>query len=114
MVARRCEVEQVVKLTVRLPGRLHDRLKRRARQSHRSLNALIVESLWLGAVSAEPESEADVVRAVLVRSGLWAPLGPEWSDLTRGAEDLGDEELREQLEGVPPLSEVIIEDRGPR
>ena len=107
-------MDQVVKLTIRLPSRLHDRLRRQARRSHHSLNTLIVESLWRGEPPSEPSTEADAVRRVLTRSGLWAPQGPEWSDLIQGVEDISHEALRERLEGVPPLSDVIIEERGPR
>lgn len=107
-------MDEVVKMTVRLPSRLHKQLRRQARRSHRSLNSLIVEALWRGARPTETNTEADDVRQVLVQGGLWAPPGSEWSDLVRDAPDVDRRELRKQLEAVPSLSDIIIEERGPR
>jgi hypothetical protein len=109
-------MQTTVKLTVRLPARLHEQLKQRARQGDQSLNTVMVEALQEGlAHPAEyPLSEHEKFRKVLRESGMLVELGPQWS---KGLEDvplLTHEELQEKLKGVPPLSDIIIEDRGPR
>jgi hypothetical protein len=109
-------MQTTIKLTVRLPAKLHEQLKQRARQSDHSLNTIVVEALQEGlAHTVEyPLSEHEKFRKVLRESGMLVELGPQW---TKGLEDvplLTHEELQEKLKGVPPLSDIIIEDRGPR
>lgn len=103
-----------VKLTIRLPRRLHDRLRRQARRSQRSLNALIVESLSRDAAPSEPGTEADSVKRVLAASGLWAPLDSESLHPAADTEEPSRVSLRRQLQHVPPLSDVVVEGRGER
>ena len=47
---------EMVKLTVRLPKQLHQILRERAAQSARSLNRVIVDTLWRGLEREEAES----------------------------------------------------------
>lgn len=109
--------EDTVKLTVRLPAPLHRVLKERAAEYHVSLNQAVVDTLATELIvmpSAE-ETEHDKVHRVLGEAGLLADTS--WmSDLAKellnGEEPPSLEEVREWLAGVP-LSDWIIEDRGP-
>jgi hypothetical protein len=110
--------EDTVKLTVRLPVRLHQALKERAVEYHISLNQAVVNTLEseLVVVPSAEETEYDKVHRVLSEAGLLADTS--WmSDLAKellnGEEPPSLEEVREWLAGVP-LSDWIIEDRGPR
>lgn len=109
-------MRQSVKLTLRLPPLLHERLCQRAREEDQSLNKIIVEALWqdLVDVTSYPESGRERALRVIRESGLWEPLGREWQAEIEQAPKLTHAELREQLKGVPPLSKLIIEDREPR
>jgi len=51
--------EETVKLTVRLPARLHQALKERAVEYHVSLNQAVVDTLTAEFVVAPPAEEAD-------------------------------------------------------
>jgi len=109
-------MQETVKLTVRLPAKLHEQLKQRARQNDQSLNKVMVEALQEGVAHPleYPLSEHDKFRKVLRDSGMLVELGPQWF---QGLEDvplLTHEELWELTKGMSPLSETIIEDRGPR
>jgi hypothetical protein len=111
-------METTVKLTVRLPAALHTRLRRRARENDLSLNQIIVEAVQRG-LESEPAhetlSEREQVLKVLKESGLYEPLGPEWRKFMTDEPPLSHRELWEQVgELSPPLSDTIIEDRGPR
>lgn len=109
-------MQSTIKLTLRLPARLHEQLRLRARSANRSLNTVVVEAISNG-LSKEvvyPETEQERVLRVLRESGLWEPLGPPWDKYTKNAPAMTHAELREKLKGVPPLSEVIIEEREPR
>jgi HicB family len=109
-------MQATIKLTVRLPTRLHEQLKQRAHQNDQSLNTVVVETLKEG-LTHPPEytlSEHEKYQKVLRDSGMLAEMGPQWF---QGLEDvplLTHEELWELTKGLPPLSETIIEDRGPR
>jgi hypothetical protein len=109
--------EEKVKLTVRLPGHLHRALKERAAEYDVSLNQALVEALAaeLAPAPSAAETEGDRVRRALRDAGLLADTS--WmSDVAQSLLDGGEppslEEVREWLDGVP-LSEWIIEDRGP-
>ena len=109
-------MEQIVKLTVRMPTRLHELLKQRAQTEARSLNKAIIETLWQGLAetSYEQGSERQKVLRAIRESGFWEPLGPEWQEDIAKAPDISHAELRERMKGVPPLSEAIIEERDRR
>jgi NADPH-dependent ferric siderophore reductase len=107
--------EEKVKLTVRLPARLHRALRERAAAYDVSLNQALVDTLAEELTPASrAESEAEKVDRVLRESGMLVELGPEW-DVLIGDESAipSVEDVREMLRGVP-LSDWIIEDRGPR
>jgi len=106
--------EDTVKLTVRLPAQLHRALKEHAVEYHVSLNQAVVNTLAAElhiAPSAE-ETERGKVRRVLREAGMLADMS--WVDnVLPDVEPATLEEAREWLRGVP-LSDWIIEDRGPR
>ncbi|MCP4359432.1 MAG: toxin-antitoxin system HicB family antitoxin [Chloroflexi bacterium] len=105
---------QIVKLTLRLPPDLHAQLKQLALESSHSLNKMIVETLRKGLPAEVIYEETEQERAlrVIKEAGLWEPMGSDWPDV----EDPGltHAEIREMLKGVPPLSDIIIEEREPR
>jgi hypothetical protein len=109
-------MEQVVKLTVRLPAKLHELLKQRAQSEVYSLNKTIIETLWQGLAETPYEqlSERQKLLRVIRESGLLDPLGPEWQEEIAKAPNISHAELREKLSDIPPLSEAIIEEREPR
>jgi len=111
-------MESTVKLTVRLPAALHQRLRRLARENNLSLNQTIIQAVQQSLdrePSGETQSEPERVLRVLKESGLYDPLGPEWRRFIGDESVLSHEQLREQIgELSPSLSETIIEDRGPR
>jgi hypothetical protein len=108
--------EEKVKLTVRLPARLHRALRERAATYDVSLNQALVEALAAElAPASREESEAERFDRMLRESGMLADTG--WmsdvaTELLNGEAVPTLEEVREWLDGVP-LSEWIIEDRGP-
>lgn len=109
-------MEDVVKLTIRIPYRLHERIKNRARDADRSLNSMIVETLNNGMdrdINYDESQDERIWRAVR-ESGLFEPLNPIWMEGIEDMPEISHEELQEMLKGVPPLSEIIIEGRGPR
>lgn len=105
--------EDHVKLTVRLPARLHKALKERAVEYNVSLNRAVVDALN-ATITSEPHEETEkeeVIRALRDAGLLSNPA--ELIEVPEGAQPATLEEVREWLQGVP-LSEWIIEDRGPR
>ena len=107
---------ETAKLTVRLPKQLHQALRERAARSAQSLNKIIIDTLWRGLEreKAEPLSEHERTMAAIRKTGLVTTLGPEWDRYIEAAEDVSLEEVRQMWEGLPPLSEDIIADRGER
>lgn len=107
---------EMAKLTIRLPKQLHQTLQERAAQSAQSLNRVIVDTLWRGLERkmAEPLSEYERTMAAIRKTGLVTTLGPAWDKYIEAAEDVSVEEVRQMWEGLPPLSEDIIADRGER
>jgi hypothetical protein len=108
-------MESNVKLTVRLPAALHQRLRYRAREDNLSLNQAIVQAVKRGLDSEPPDealSERERVLRVLKESGLYEPLGPGWRKFMESASEIPIDELWEETSGMPPLSEDIIADRG--
>jgi molybdopterin converting factor small subunit len=105
--------EERVKLTVRLPARLHRALRERAAEYDVSLNQALVDTLAAElAPAAREENEAERFDRMLRESGMLADTS--WMDqFIDGFEVPSLEEVREWLRGIP-LSEWIIEDRGPR
>lgn len=109
--------EDTVKLTVRLPAQLHRALKERAAEYHVSLNQAVVDTLAAELIAVVGE-ETDVEKfdRMMRETGLLADSSwmAELAQELAGDEPLPTlEEMRNWLQGVP-LSEWIIEDRGPR
>lgn len=109
--------KDTVKLTVRLPARLHRALKERAVEYRVSLNQAVVDTLSaeLSAVVGE-ETDSEKFDRMMREKGLLADSSwmAELAEELTGGEPLPTlEEVRDWLQGVP-LSEWIIEDRGPR
>ncbi len=104
--------EDMVKLTVRLPAQLHHVLKERAAEYNVSLNQAVVDTLTVELMPAPVETEREKVRRVLREAGMLADTS--WTTkVLPGVKPATLEEAREWLRGVP-LSDWIIEDRGPR
>ena len=104
--------EDTVKLTVRLPATLHQVLKERAVEYNVSLNQAVIDTLTLELMPTTVETERDKVRRMLKAKGKLADT--RWmSNVLPDVEPATLEEAREWLQGVP-LSDWIIEDRGPR
>jgi hypothetical protein len=104
-------------LTIDLPPKSYDRLQLEAKRLGESAQEVAQEWLLERIGDLEPELEDDQqrVREVLRAAGLLAELGPEMS---RRAEQstMTLEEVRAALDraGGKPLSEVILEMRGPK
>ena len=110
--------EDTVKLTVRLPARLHRALKERAAKYNVSLNQAVVDTLAAEFIVAPPaeETESEKFDRIMRESGLLADTS--WmaelvEELSAGEPLPTLEEVRDRLQGAP-LSDWIIEDRGPR
>ncbi len=105
-----------VKLTVRLPERLHAALRARARTGKRSVNREIVDALARGLAADDRDrtDERDAVTGLLVATGMWEP-GRSWGEGRAASvpDAAGYAALRQAVGAVPALSDAIIEDRGP-
>jgi len=103
--------EEKVKLTVRLPTALHQVLKERAAEYNVSLNQVLVNTLVAELMPEAPEESDDKkYERILQRRQAKT----DWMDrFIQGVELPSREEARTWLDGVP-LSDWIIEDRGPR
>jgi plasmid stability protein len=105
--------DEIVKLTVRLPAELHRALRERAAEYRVSLNQAVIDTL--SEQISKEEAEEDIGKRfdrVLREKGLMA--NTSWvDDFLPGVEPATLEEAREWLKDVP-LSDWIIEDRGPR
>ena len=108
----------IVKLTVRLPGGVHQRLKHRAQEENRSLNRIIVQAVEMllqkNEVDYQQLSEYDRTMLVLRESSMLEPMGLEWDKYLSGEPLMTADDIRTALRGIPPLSEDIIADRGER
>jgi hypothetical protein len=107
---------EYIKITLRIPPQLHQRLKRRAQQKDSSLNRTILETIEDGLeVEKLPEqSERERLLRLMRERGLIVEPGPGWKKYASETPSMTHAELREMLKGVPPLSEAIIEEREPR
>ena len=105
--------EQKVKLTVRLPAELHQALRERAAEYNISLNQAMVDTLSAELIEETgAESEREQVRRILRAKGKLADTS--WrSAVSSGSEPASLAEAREWLRDIP-LTDWIIEDRGPR
>jgi hypothetical protein len=106
-----------VKLTLRLPQTMHERLRKRALESRRSLNTVIVETLQNGmlqTIDVGAQDQEERFWQALQENGLWEPLGMEWQPEIDQAPKISHAELQKEMQGVPSLSDLIIEERGSR
>ncbi len=103
--------EDKIKLTVRLPATLHQVLKERAVEYKVSLNQILIDTL---VAELEHESHAESDEEKYDRILRQRQAKTDWMDRhIKGVELPTPEEARAWLDGVP-LSDWIIEDRGPR
>lgn len=116
-------MEHEVKLTVRIPSKVHKALKQRAQNQGTSLNQMVVETLHAGlrTENASPLSEREKIIRLLEEIGLLAtPNKPEEIIKQVSQRSVRERriskyaELRDQLKGLPPASQLIIQDREPR
>lgn len=107
---------QDIKLTVRLPKEVHDALKQRAGMLEQSLNQTIIAALLRGLAPADdaPGSDRDALVAPLQALGLWAPDASWLPPISRDGVAMDHAALRRAIGAVPPLSEIIMDDRGTR
>lgn len=115
-----------VRVTLRLPEAVYERIANESRESGRSLNQVMVDALRVAPLEAEPEHELSdfekLWRAVEERA-------PGWNDDDDDIEDddffndgepvpeMTNEELWELMPRLPPekwLSRAVIEDREDR
>ena len=104
------------KITVRLPRALQHPAQEKARRTKRSLNRLIADAVQREVERPEPAyaNEHERVLLVLKESGLLnEPWGAELDSQIQGPTPTL-EEVRQMLQGQPPLSEDILEMRGER
>jgi hypothetical protein len=104
-------------LTIEFSAGLSERLRRAAARQGESVQAVAEELLseQLAAIEPNPADEREQVREALRSAGLLAELSPE---MARRADEVTMtlEEVRAALDraGGKPLSEVILEMRGPK
>jgi hypothetical protein len=106
-----------VKLTVRLPAGIHQRLQRRAQEENRSLNQVVVDAvdLLLQKGFEYPQlSEYDRTIQILRENNMLDPVGSEFDQYLSGEPLMTADEIREALGDIPPVSEIVIADRGER
>ena len=106
----------LVKLTLRIPPSLHERLAKRAQSLDCSLNKVIVETLKDGLEIENAPTESSKARAlrILRQHNMIAEPSAGRKLYETNTPEITNAELRELLKGVPPLSDAIIEEREPR
>ena len=102
-------------LTLDLPPELHERLRAEAARLDKPVAALVREWLAERLSSPAPASDRERARAALRAAGLLAEPSPEMIRLGEQA-NMTLEEVRAALDraGGQPLSELILEMRGPK
>src|SRR5262245_53277166 len=102
-------------LTIEVPPDLYERLSKEAQQVGQPVEALVEQWLARRFPSPAPAGERERAREVLRAAGLLTELGPE---LKRRAQQSTAtlEEVSAALSraGGKPLSEIILEQRGPK
>ena len=108
-------------MTVQIPERLVSALERRAGEEGKEPQAIVDEILEKelnGEATAKPLTERAKGRALLRELGLTRPVSPELvKQYVKPRSDEEREAMLKRLQQIsvsPPLSEMIIEDRGPR
>lgn len=112
--------EEPVKLTVRLPASIHESLEQRAQAQATSLNNQIVEMLKTGLITEDNQelSIRERVIRLLQENRLLAAGDKSWEILASAGYAIPEgitfsqAELHEELKEIPPLSAIIIEERG--
>ncbi len=100
-----------VKLTVRLPARLHKALKERAVEYNVSLNQAVVDALAEG-LDYEQGEETELQRIDRLMREKGRLADTNWiAELIEGVSVPSLREVQEWFDGVP-LADWIIEDRG--
>ena len=102
-------------LTLDLPAELYERLRTEAERLGKPVATVAQEWLAERLPAPAPTSDRERVRAVLRAAGLLAEPSPEMLRLAEQA-TMTLEEVRAALDraGGPPLSELILEMRGPK
>ncbi len=102
-------------LTLELPPELYERLKEEADRLDRPAQDLAREWLAERLDAPEPKSERELATEALRSSGLLTELSPKEKERARRSKATL-EEVQAALDSVggKPLSEVIIEMRGPK
>lgn len=104
-------------LTLDLAPELYERLRAEAERQHRSVEAIAQEWLTeqLATVMPAPMSDRDRTTEALRAAGLLVEPSPEMLELAEGA-TMTLEEVSAALDraGGKPLSEIVLEQRGPK
>lgn len=102
-------------LKLELPPDLHDRLRREAERQGKSVEIVAQEMLAARLAPPDEMSERERVAEALRAAGLLAELGPEMKKRAERS-TMTLEEVRAALDraGGKPLSELILEMRGPK
>ena len=102
-------------LTLNLPPDLYDRLRTTAQEQGKPVEAVALEWLAEKSPPAQPMTDRERARAALRAAGLLAEISPREKELADQS-TLTLEEARAILDRTegPPLSEVILEMRGPK
>jgi hypothetical protein len=102
-------------VTIELPPDLYERLSREAEQAERPVEALIEEWLARHFPPPAPADERARRREVLRAAGLLTELGPELKQrAARATASLEEIQATFARAGGKPLSEIVIEQRGPK
>ena len=104
----------VTTLTIDLPSDLYERLRAEAQRLGRPVEELV--EAWVAEhLPPTPQSERERAREVLRAAGLLTELGPELKRLAAASTATLDEVSAVlSRPGAKPLSDIILEQRGPK
>jgi hypothetical protein len=102
-------------VTLELPPELYERLQAEAQQIGAPIEVLIEDWLARRFPPPEPTAERERARAVLRAAGLLTELGPELKQrAARATATIEEIQAAFARAGGKPLSEIVIEQRGPK
>lgn len=103
-------------LTLELPPQIYQQLRERAERLGKSPQAIVREWLIerLSSPNSEPVSDREKVRAALRTAGLRIEMSPALRARVNPSLSLEEVETALAKAGGTPLSEIILEQRGPK
>jgi hypothetical protein len=105
------KIRTMTQLTLQLPDPLADRLNRLATRENKSIEQVALELL---AEERPIESSSTRYQRLLDESGLFVKVSEEEKKRYQPASSGRLKELADKVGAAGPLSQVIIEERGPR